>query len=108
MPRLHGFHRFLPHLWELFVWLFRGAGLSETPQRRPVYTAGSSPIGAGDGPARVISTLALAARSVRKIGTTPIFASLYRSYSTDTDGASDTTHNGRLAVPLVAPPPCTL
>ena len=26
------------------------------------------------------------------IGTTPIFASLYRSYSTDTDGASDTTH----------------
>lgn len=25
-------------------------------------------------------------------GTTPIFASLYRSYSTGTDGASDTTH----------------
>jgi hypothetical protein len=20
MPRLHGFHRFLPHLWELFYW----------------------------------------------------------------------------------------
>ena len=26
------------------------------------------------------------------IGTTPIFVSPYRSYSTDTDGASDTTH----------------
>src|SRR3972149_10226611 len=34
-------------------------------------------------------------RSARRhgtIGTTPIFVSLYRSYSTDTDGASDTTH----------------
>ena len=25
-------------------------------------------------------------------GTSPIFVTLYRSYSTDTDGASDTTH----------------
>jgi hypothetical protein len=30
--------------------------------------------------------------STGKIGITPIFASLYRSYSTGTDGASDTTH----------------
>src|SRR3954468_16069717 len=30
--------------------------------------------------------------SARIIGSTPIFASLYRSYSTGTDGASDTTH----------------
>lgn len=25
MPRLHGFHRFLPHLWELFLWTLAGS-----------------------------------------------------------------------------------
>src|SRR6185369_10229234 len=40
MPRLHGFHRFLPHLWQLFYladgWLpgrARRAGLSSGPSR---------------------------------------------------------------------------
>jgi hypothetical protein len=32
--------------------------------------------------------------SGRRIGITPIFTPLYRSYSTGTDGASDTTHTG--------------
>src|SRR3954469_13906403 len=39
-----------------------------------------------------MATLALPRTHGRTIGTTPISASLYRSYSTGTDGASDTTH----------------
>jgi hypothetical protein len=44
MPRLHGFHRFLPHLWELFYW----AGLkppSEPGRPRPQMAA-SAAVGA--------------------------------------------------------------
>jgi hypothetical protein len=29
MLRLHGFHRFLPHLWELFLWLRRSAAIGQ-------------------------------------------------------------------------------
>ena len=32
MSRLHGFHRFLPHLWELFLLGGQRAGSSATPQ----------------------------------------------------------------------------
>ena len=40
LPRLHGFHRFLPHLWELFLF-----GLEASPANRVVLDpVGSSPL----------------------------------------------------------------
>ena len=86
--RTHGSCGYLPHLRELF------AAPDRCQQRWPrsvaavwairnrLFLAGWSlvlPVPAFD-----------AARLTT--GTTPIFASLYRSYSTDTDGAPDTTH----------------
>jgi hypothetical protein len=48
-PRLHGFHRFLPHLWELFYWFRCTASVSpaavpEIAQIQPLaILANSSP-----------------------------------------------------------------
>jgi hypothetical protein len=89
--RLHGFHRFLPRLWELFYC----APNSNRPGNHPLEgssRAVSLELAALLAPADAGSPcFHQSAAGGRKIGITPIFASLYRSYSTGNDGPPDTT-----------------
>lgn len=122
--RLHGFHRFLPHLWELFLcphvrghfatfpwpFLLRPPCLRQRCCRWPSLPrfADSTPSPAEIVPVRAFFACQTHPAAGRTTGITPNFATLYRSYSTDTDGPSDTTHTAEPVGLHVAPPPCPL
>ena len=128
MPRLHGFHRFLPHLWELFI------ALLAMPASRvvcdPVWELsaglgwqfctmigglskflGIALNGAEDGPARSVglpSPLALALPCGPHNRNDPDFLSSLPILLNRYGRRIRYYPHSRLVESLVAPPPCTL
>jgi hypothetical protein len=106
-PRLHGFHRLLPRLWELFYapsgWGPGAAGTAICPvgtQQAAAKLLAGPPRGSESrwpvpSATRIRESCGCTQRchrflgGGRKIGITPIFSSPYRSYSTGTDSAPD-------------------